>query len=142
MERLSLHYIFAQFFIDMTSAQSAISMNLTSLSYKIFNTKSLMQRLRNGQKSEQTNCGCISIVCPRSLPSLTVDHPSYYHLHIHIVHTDYQGSDGMAVGKAWLLDDVIEQLTLLGPEGFKRKTITVIVGEESDLWKKVYSKLS
>jgi hypothetical protein len=142
MERLSLHCIFAQFFIDMTSAQSAISMNLTSLSYGTFNTKSLMQRLRNGQKSEQTNCGCISIVCPPSLPSLTLDHPSYYHLHIHIVHTDYHGSDGMAVGKASLLDDVIEQLALLGPEGFKRKTITVIVGEESDLWKKVYSKLS
>jgi hypothetical protein len=48
----------------------------------------------------------------------------------------------MAVGKAWLLDDVIEQLPLLGPEGFKRKTITVIVGEESDLWTKVYNKLS
>jgi m7GpppX diphosphatase len=79
---------------------------------------------------------------PPSLHSLTLDHPSYYHLHIHIVHTDYQGSDGMAVGKAWLLDDVIEQLPLLGHEGFKRKTITVIVGEESDLWKKVYSKLS
>jgi m7GpppX diphosphatase len=80
----------------------------------------------------------------RSFPltGLTVDHPSYYHLHIHIVHTDYQGSDGMAVGKAWLLDNIIEELPHLGPEGFKRKTITVIVGEESDLWKKVYSKLS
>lgn len=81
--------------------------------------------------------------CTRSaLSLLTLDHPSYYHLHIHIVHTDYQGSDGMAVGKAWLLDDVIEQLALLGPEGFKRKTITVIVGEESDLWTKVYNKSS
>ena len=48
----------------------------------------------------------------------------------------------MAVGKAWLLDEVIEQLSMLGPEGFKRKTITVIVGEESDLWKMVYSKAS
>jgi len=76
------------------------------------------------------------------LPRVTLDHPSYYHLHIHIVHTDYQGSDGMAIGKAWLLDDIIEQLALLGPEGFKRKTISVIVGEESDLWEKVYSKLS
>jgi hypothetical protein len=47
----------------------------------------------------------------------------------------------MAVGKAWLLDDIIEQLPLLGPEGFKQKTITVIIGEESDLWKEVYSKL-
>ena len=70
-----------------------------------------------------------------------LDHPSYYHLHIHIVHTDSQSGGGMAVGKAWLLDDVIEQLSLLGPEGFKKKTITVIAGEQSDLWKKVYGKL-
>ena len=48
----------------------------------------------------------------------------------------------MAVGKAWLVDDIIEQLPLLGEEGFKNKTITVIVGEESDLWKNIYSKLS
>jgi m7GpppX diphosphatase len=72
---------------------------------------------------------------------LTIDHPSYYHMHIHIVHTDFHGSDGMSVGKAWLLDDVIEQLSYLGPEGFKRKTITLIIGEESDLWRKVYNKL-
>lgn len=79
--------------------------------------------------------------CTRLMWISNVDHPSYYHLHFHVIHTDFQGGDGMAVGRAWLLDDVIEQLTLLGPEGFKRKTITVIVGEESDLWKLVYSKL-
>jgi len=73
---------------------------------------------------------------------LTLDHPSYYHMHIHVVHTDFQGSDGMSVGKAWLLDDVIEQLSYLSPEGFKRKTITFIIGEESDLWRQVYSKLT
>lgn len=87
------------------------------------------------------NYDCISIVIPQSQRYLTLDHPSYYHMHIHIVHTDFNGSDGMAVGKAWLLDDIIEQLSLLGQGGFKQKTITVIVGEESDLWKNVYSKL-
>jgi m7GpppX diphosphatase len=76
-----------------------------------------------------------------SEPLLLLDHPSYYHLHIHIVHTDYQGSDRTAVGKAWLQDDIIEQLPHLRQVGFKRKTITVIVGKESDPWKKVYSKL-
>jgi hypothetical protein len=49
--------------------------------------------------------------------------------------------DGIAVGKAWLLDEVIEQLPLLDPEGFKQKTMTVIIGEETDLWKQVYSTL-
>jgi hypothetical protein len=47
----------------------------------------------------------------------------------------------MAVGKAWLLDDIMEQLPFYGTEGLKQKTFTVIVGEESDLWKEVYSKL-
>jgi m7GpppX diphosphatase len=79
--------------------------------------------------------------CTSTVTVLKLDHPSYYHLHVHVVHVDFNGSDGMAVGKAWLLDDVIEQLPYLGPEGFKQKTITVIIGEESDLWKEVYSKL-
>jgi hypothetical protein len=95
---------------------------------------------QNGQRSTRISFVCIFIVFHSV--KLTLDHPSYYHLHIHIVHTDFHGSDSMAVGKAWLLDDVLEQLPLLGPEGFKEKTMTVIVGEESDLWKKVYSRLS
>lgn len=72
---------------------------------------------------------------------MTIDHPSYYHLHIHVVHADFHGSDSMAIGKAWLVEDVLEQLPLLGEDGFKKKTMTVIVGEESDLWKQIYSKL-
>jgi hypothetical protein len=97
--------------------------------------------LSDGQKS-----GLISYVSTFIVLSTRIeadaDHPSYYHMHIHIVHTDLNGSDGMAIGKAWLLDDIIEQLPLLGEEGFKKKTITVIIGEETDLWKNVYSKLS
>src|SRR5438105_547842 len=76
-----------------------------------------------------------------SLTPLTVDHPSYYHMHIHVVHTDFNGSDGMAIGKAWLLDEILEQLFFLGEEGFKSRTMTIILGEESDLWKKEYNKL-
>jgi m7GpppX diphosphatase len=102
--------------------------------------QSLRRRLQSGLKLVLTNCVYFFTVLPAT-PFLKLDHPSYYHLHIHIVHTDFQGGGGMAVGKAWLLDDVIEQLALLGPEGFKRKTITFILGEESDLWNTVYSKL-
>ena len=79
--------------------------------------------------------------CYSSAP-LTLDHPSYYHMHIHVVHTDFNGSEGMAIGKAWLLDEILGQLSFLGQEGFKSRTMTIILGEESDLWKKVYSKLS
>jgi len=62
-------------------------------------------------------------------------------MHIHVVHTDFNGSDGMAIGKAWLLDEILEQLFFLGEEGFKSRTMTIILGEESDLWKKEYNKL-
>jgi len=48
----------------------------------------------------------------------------------------------MAIGKAWLLDEILDQLPLLGQGGFKQKTMQVIIGEETDLWKQVYSKLS
>jgi hypothetical protein len=85
---------------------------------------------------------CLSISAGLFRVPLTLDHPSYYHMHIHVVHTDFNGSDGMAIGKAWLLDDIIEQLSFLGEEGFKSRTMTILIGEESDLWKKVYSKLS
>ena len=70
-----------------------------------------------------------------------IDHPSYYHLHLHITHTDLQGNDGTAIGKAWLLEDILEQLSFYGSEGLKRKTFTIIIGEATDLWKQVYSKL-
>jgi m7GpppX diphosphatase len=47
----------------------------------------------------------------------------------------------MAMGKAWLLDEILEQLPFLGPEGFKQKTMQVFIGEGADLWKQIYSKL-
>jgi hypothetical protein len=123
-----------------TSVPFVISMNPTFLYCEEFSLELFRQRLGSGRKLAQTNCDCFSTVFPLAA-FLRLDHPSYYHLHIHIVHTDFQGGEGMIIGKAWLLDDVIEQLSFLGPEGFKRKTITFLLGEETDLWKQVYSKL-
>lgn len=33
--------------------------------------------------------------------------PSYYHLHVHFMHTKHDAGAGMAAGKAHLLEDVI-----------------------------------
>ena len=33
--------------------------------------------------------------------------PSYYHFHVHVCHVGLTVSAGMAVGKAYLLDDII-----------------------------------
>ncbi|CCF55939.1 hypothetical protein KAFR_0A05030 [Kazachstania africana CBS 2517] len=63
--------------------------------------------------------------------------PSYYHFHIHIVNVKHAGlGNNIAAGKAILLDDVIEMLTYLGPEGFEAKTITYVLGENHELWRR------
>jgi m7GpppX diphosphatase len=62
--------------------------------------------------------------------------PSYYHFHIHVVNVLHPGlGDGIAAGKAFLLEDVIDQLEFLGEEGFKKRTITYVIGDNHDLWK-------
>lgn len=71
--------------------------------------------------------------------------PSYYHFHIHIVNIKHPGlHDGIAAGKAILLEDIIENLKYLGPEGYMNKTLTYVIGDNHDLWgrglKEVVSK--
>lgn len=63
--------------------------------------------------------------------------PSYYHFHIHVVNIKHPGlGDGIAAGKAILLDDVIEDLKYLGPNGYMNKTLAYVIGDNHDLWKK------
>ncbi|MBW0479769.1 hypothetical protein O181_019484 [Austropuccinia psidii MF-1] len=38
--------------------------------------------------------------------------PSYYHFHVHITHVDHIGFQGIAVGQAHLLDEIIDNLEL------------------------------
>lgn len=63
--------------------------------------------------------------------------PSYYHFHIHIVNIKHSGlGDGISAGRAILLDDIIESLNFLGPDGFMSKTLFYIIGENHDIWNK------
>lgn len=63
--------------------------------------------------------------------------PSYYHFHIHIVNVKHAGlGNSVAAGKAVLIDDAIELLDHLGPNGFLNKTLTYVIGENHDLWKR------
>lgn len=67
--------------------------------------------------------------------------PSYYHFHIHIVNVKNKGlGDGIAIGKAMLLDDIIDALDYLGSDGFEKKNITYAIGENHDLWKRGLGK--
>jgi len=70
-------------------------------------------------------------------------HPSYYHLHAHIVHIAYDGSFGSVAGKAILIEEVIERLQECPTgTGYASKTLTFSIGEESHIWNNIFAKLT
>lgn len=71
-------------------------------------------------------------------------HPTYYHLHIHVVHVALEGTSTQSVGKAVGLDGVVEQLEKMegGDEtGMDTVSLGYTVGEQSDLWTDIYEPL-
>lgn len=65
--------------------------------------------------------------------------PSYYHFHIHVVNVTHPGlGNGIAVGKAILLDDVIENIRLVG-DYYQKRTLSYVLGENHDLWAKAFA---
>ncbi|WVQ65372.1 uncharacterized protein L199_003548 [Kwoniella botswanensis] len=63
--------------------------------------------------------------------------PSYYHFHVHVVHIDAEPTNGMAVGQAHMLDDLISLLQLspsTGPSILAQKTYTYPLGVEHGLF--------
>ncbi|ANZ73113.1 BA75_00287T0 [Komagataella pastoris] len=73
---------------------------------------------------------------PRTQLRLFVHYqPSYYHFHIHIVNIRHPGlGDGIAAGKAILLEDIIENLGSAKSEGYASKTLYYVLGENHNLW--------
>lgn len=70
--------------------------------------------------------------------------PTYYHFHVHVVHAMLEAGATQAVGKAFSLEGLISQLEHIeGGEdaGMDKVDVSYSLGEESDLWKKCYSKL-
>ena len=63
--------------------------------------------------------------------------PSYYHFHLHVVNIKHPalGAD-LNGGREALLEDIIDVLPLMGPEGWSSSTITYFIGEHHDLWKR------
>ncbi|KAK6201589.1 trehalase-associated protein [Scheffersomyces amazonensis] len=60
--------------------------------------------------------------------------PSYYHFHLHIVNVAHPGlGDGIAVGKAILLDDVIENISIKD-DYYQVRNIGYLLGENHGLW--------
>ncbi|KAE8151062.1 HIT-like domain-containing protein [Aspergillus avenaceus] len=71
-------------------------------------------------------------------------HPTYYHLHIHVVHAALEAGMSQAVGKAIGVESIMSQLEAMeggDQTGMDSVTLTYTVGEASDLWKEVYEPL-
>lgn len=63
-------------------------------------------------------------------------HPSYYHLHVHILASSFTSHPGAVVGQAHLLDDVVDLLKL-GVD-MKKRTLNYSLGTNSKLWSVLY----
>ncbi|KAI8800964.1 HIT-like domain-containing protein [Cladochytrium replicatum] len=60
--------------------------------------------------------------------------PSYYHFHIHITSTGLADLPGINVGKAHLLETIIDNMEL-DPMYYAKRTLHVSVTEDSDIYK-------
>ncbi|KAH7130498.1 HIT-like domain-containing protein [Dendryphion nanum] len=76
--------------------------------------------------------------------------PTYYHFHIHIVHVDLEAGSTQATGKALGLENIISQLETMrsdpdAPAGTEPSmadvSLTYHLGEQSELWEKIYLPL-
>ncbi|RDA90446.1 hypothetical protein CP533_3944 [Ophiocordyceps camponoti-saundersi (nom. inval.)] len=70
--------------------------------------------------------------------------PTYYHLHIHIVHVALDAGPSQATGKAVGLDAVIETLQAMAGDdeaGMDTISMTYTIGEASELWTDVFAPL-
>ena len=76
--------------------------------------------------------------------TLLPDQPTFYHLHIHVVHVMLEPTGTQAIGKAFGLENIISQLeSLSGGEeaGMSGVSLTYTLGESHDLWTQVFQPL-
>jgi m7GpppX diphosphatase len=60
--------------------------------------------------------------------------PTFYWLHLHVTHLDLE-PPGAIIGKAHLLEDIMDSMVLLYPEQyFQKKTFSYVIGARSSLW--------
>lgn len=72
------------------------------------------------------------------------DQPTFYHLHIHVVHIMLEPTGTQAIGKAFGLENIIAQLDTMATTtggGMADVTLTYTLGESHDLWNEVFLPL-
>lgn len=60
--------------------------------------------------------------------------PTYYYLHLHIVHVDHE-TPGCAIGTAHLLDDIIDNIKNVNGKYYQRRTLHYLLGCEHELFR-------
>ncbi|EGV61225.1 scavenger mRNA decapping enzyme (DcpS) N-terminal family protein [Yamadazyma tenuis] len=122
-DRVSMDSLYLCCIVNRTDISSVRDLNASHASY--------LQALRN--KILEVTCEKYNIQ-PDQLRLFIHYHPSYYHFHIHCVTIKHPGlGNGINVGKAILLDDVIENIQLAS-DYYQKKTIGFILGENHGLW--------
>lgn len=121
---LNLEHLYLVAIVNREDIRSLRDLNSTHIEY--------LQSLESGiQREVSTKYGLAS----DKLRLFVHYHPSYYHFHIHVTNIEHSGlGAGVSAGKAVLLDEIIDQLRWLGPEGFTKKTISHVLGENHKLW--------
>ncbi|KIW34264.1 hypothetical protein, variant [Cladophialophora immunda] len=70
--------------------------------------------------------------------------PTYYHLHVHVVHVMLEAGTTQSVGKAFGLGNVIAQLEGMAGDdeaGLHEVDLHYFLGEENELWRKCFGRL-
>lgn len=71
------------------------------------------------------------------------DQPTYYHLHIHLIHVQADVGGSQAISKAVSFDSVIEYLTLMAKPEDSMASVNLVysVGEATELWQRIFEPL-
>jgi m7GpppX diphosphatase len=59
--------------------------------------------------------------------------PSFYHLHMHLVNVTRSDLGSIPVGKAILVDDVMDNIELKH-DYYQTQSLSIVVGEQHVLW--------
>jgi hypothetical protein len=96
-------------------------------------------------KIVQTTVGLYTTIEEDQLKLYVHYQPTYYHLHIHVVHVALEAGVTQSVGKAIGLESIISQLEMMpggDEDGLDRINLTYSLGESSELWIEVFEPLT
>lgn len=65
--------------------------------------------------------------------------PTYYHFHVHVVHTQNQNAPGMTVGQSHLVSTIIENIDKFDENYYSKATLHYSLGEKHPIYRAIKS---